>query len=416
MQNSTPADGLPFHVMTKPIGPLCNLGCRYCFYLEKEKLFAGNENFKMRDEVLEALIQQYITQQNVPEVNFAWQGGEPTLLGVPFFRKVVDLQKKHSNGKKISNAFQTNGTQLNDAWGAFFSENQFLVGISVDGPPKVHNGYRVDKKGNPTYDQVIRGVKCLKKHGVEFNTMTVVNRRNVQKPLDVYRFLKEIGSGFLQFIPLVERLPDVEAQKMGLDLAMPPQGHAQGHARPAVTESSVEPRHYGDFLIAIFEEWVRRDVGKVFVQLFDAALGNWIGAGSSICVFAERCGSALALEHNGDVYSCDHYVYPQYKLGNLLNRSLAEMLNSPQQRKFGNDKLDALPGYCRKCEVRFACNGECPKHRFLATPDGEPGLNYLCAGYKRFFKHIGPAMHIMKELLLQGRAPAEIMRKPANPI
>lgn len=414
MPDSVPVGGPPFHVMTKPIGPLCNLGCQYCFYLEKEKLFPGNENFKMRDEVLEAFIQQYITQQNVPEVSFAWQGGEPTLLGVSFFRKVVELQKKHANGKKISNAFQTNGTLLDDTWGAFFSENQFLVGISVDGPPKLHNTYRVDKKGMPTYDQVIRGVKCLKKHGVEFNTLTVVNRRNAQKPLDVYRFLKEIGSGFIQFIPLVERLPDAEARSLGLDLATPPQGHEQGQARLLVTESSVEPRQYGDFLITIFEEWVRGDVGKVFVQLFDAALGNWIGAGSSLCVFAEKCGSALALEHNGEVYSCDHYVYPQYKLGNLLNRSLAEMLDSPQQRKFGSDKLDALPGYCRKCDVRFACNGECPKHRFLSTPDGEYGLNYLCAGYKRFFNHIGPSMHVMKELLQRGRAPAEVMH--LNPL
>lgn len=404
-----PPNARPFQVMTKPIGPLCNLDCKYCFYLEKEKLFPANTNFKMSDEVLEAYIRQYISQQDVPEVNFAWQGGEPTLLGTGFFRKVVTLQNQYAQEKKISNAFQTNGTLLDDEWCAFLAENRFLVGLSIDGPPKLHNAYRVDKKGGDSYEKVARGLKLLKKHGVEFNTLTVVNRRNSQKPLEVYRFLKEIGSGFIQFIPLVERLSDVESRELGLDLAMPPLTDANDRDRLPVTDWSVEPGQYGAFLVAIFDEWVKQDVGKVFVQLFDTALGNWIGAGSSLCVFAEKCGTALAMEHNGDVYSCDHYVYPRYKLGNILNGSLREMVDSHQQRKFGNDKSDSLPDYCRKCEVRFACNGECPKHRFLFTPDGEPGLNYLCTAYKRFFNHIDPAMRIMRDLLRQNRAPAEII-------
>ena len=403
--------GRPFHVMTKPIGPLCNLDCKYCFYLEKEQLVSTGGNFRMSEEVLETYIRQYLSQQHVPEISFAWQGGEPTLLGVEFFRKVVALQKKHAHGKKISNAFQTNGTLLNDEWCEFLAQNRFLVGLSVDGPPKLHNAYRVDKKGGPTYEKVAHGLKFLKKHGVEFNTLTVVNRRNSQKPLEVYRFLKENGSGFIQFIPLVERLPNREARELGLGLASPPQPDKDDTTPASVTEWSVEPKQYGEFLVTIFDEWVRQDVGKVFVQLFDTALGNWSGAGSSLCVFAERCGSALALEHNGDAYCCDHYVYPQYKLGNLLHISLGEMAHSPQQHKFGNDKSDALPKFCRECEVRFACNGECPKHRFRVTPTGEPGLNYLCPAYKRFFKHIDPAMRKMTELLRQQRAPAEIMAR-----
>ena len=403
--------GRPFHVMTKPIGPLCNLDCKYCFYLEKEQLVSTGGNFRMSEEVLETYIRQYLSQQHVPEISFAWQGGEPTLLGVEFFRKVVALQKKHAHGKKISNAFQTNGTLLNDEWCEFLAQNRFLVGLSVDGPPKLHNAYRVDKKGGPTYEKVAHGLKFLKKNGVEFNTLTVVNRRNSQKPLEVYRFLKENGSGFIQFIPLVERLPNREARELGLGLASPPQPDKDDTTPASVTEWSVEPKQYGEFLVTIFDEWVRQDVGKVFVQLFDTALGNWSGAGSSLCVFAERCGSALALEHNGDAYCCDHYVYPQYKLGNLLHISLGEMAHSPQQHKFGNDKSDALPKFCRECEVRFACNGECPKHRFRVTPTGEPGLNYLCPAYKRFFKHIDPAMRKMTELLRQQRAPAEIMAR-----
>ncbi len=397
--------------MTKPIGPLCNLDCKYCFYLEKEKLFPSNENFKMTDEVLESYVRQYIEQQDVPEISFAWQGGEPTLLGVGFFRKVVELQKKHANGKTITNALQTNGTLLDEEWCHFLRDNRFLVGLSIDGPPKLHDTYRVDKKGGDTYARVVGGLRLLKKHEVEFNTLTVVNRANSRKPLEVYRFLRDIGSGFIQFIPLVERLADAEATKLGLDLAVPPRVDEEGAKRMPVTDWSVEPRQYGEFLCTIFDEWVRNDVGKRYVQIFDVTLGNTIGQGGGLCVFSEKCGTALAMEHNGDVYSCDHYVYPRYKLGNVLNNALGSMVASEEQRRFGSDKSDTLPAYCRSCDVRHLCHGECPKHRFIRTPDGEAGLNYLCAAYKRFFKHSEPAMRRMGELLRAGRAPAEIMQE-----
>lgn len=402
-----------FHVMTKPMGPICNLDCKYCFYLEKEKLYPSNENFKMPDDVLEQYVKQYIEHQIVPEIHFAWQGGEPTLLGVNFFRKVVELQKKYGEGRTIHNAIQTNGTLLDDEWGEFLAENKFLVGLSVDGPRHLHDAYRVDKKQQPTFERVMNGLSILKKHKAEFNTLTVVNRKNSQKPLDVYRFLKQIGSGFIQFIPLVERAPDNHAAEYGLDLAHPPQSEGSEEGWP-VTSWSVLPKQYGSFLVEIFNEWVRQDVGKVFVQIFDVSLGIWAGAGSSLCVFSEKCGAGLAMEHQGDVYSCDHYVYPQYKLGNLMNKSLGDLVNSPEQIKFGNDKADTLPQYCKRCEVRFACNGECPKHRFLRTVDGELGLNYLCAGYKRFFNHIDPYMRTMVQLMSNGRSPAEIMQMPAR--
>lgn len=398
-----------FHVMTKPIGPLCNLDCKYCFYLEKEKLFPSNENFRMSDDVLESYIRQYIEAQSVPEISFAWQGGEPTLMGVKFFRRVVELQARHANGKRISNALQTNGTLLDDEWGQFLAENQFLIGLSVDGPAELHDAYRVDKRQQPTFEKVMRGLGILKKHGVEFNTLTVVNRKNSQHPLAVYRFLREIGSGFIQFIPLVERKADTHFNPFELELAMPPQAVDPEEADCPVTSWSVRSEDYGKFLISIFEEWVRRDVGRVFVQLFDVALGNWMGMGGGLCVFSEKCGTALALEHNGDLFSCDHYVYPQYRLGNVLNQTLGEMVSSDFQRKFGRDKSDTLPRYCRECEVRFACHGECPKHRFIKTPDGEDGLNYLCAAYKKFFRHIDPHMRAMGELLRNGRPAADIM-------
>lgn len=399
-----------FHIMSKPIGPICNLDCKYCFYLEKEKLYPGPGSWKMSDEVLESYIRQYIESQDIPEISFAWQGGEPTLLGVGYFRKVIELQRKYANGKRIANALQTNGTLLDDEWGAFLAEHNFLIGLSIDGPRELHDRYRVDKQQKPTFDAVVRGLNVLKKHEVEFNTLTVVNRANSQKPLEVYQFLKEIGSGFIQFIPLVERLPQTRLKVLGFDFAEPPvPGEAADPASP-VTAWSVEARTYGEFLVKIFDQWVRNDVGRVFVQLFDVALGIWSGHGASLCVFAEKCGRALAIEHNGDLYSCDHYVYPQYALGNILNHSLGEMVNLPQQVKFGNDKSDSLPKYCRSCEVRFACNGECPKHRFIRTPDGEEGLNYLCPAYKRFFNHIDPFMQTMTELLRAGQAPASIMQ------
>jgi uncharacterized protein len=400
--------GRGFHLLTKPVGPLCNLDCKYCFYLEKEKLYPGETQWRMSDAVLAEYVHQYIHSQPGLEINFAWQGGEPTLLGVDFFRKAVTLQKKSSGGKTIFNAIQTNGTLLDDEWCEFLAANKFLVGLSVDGPAELHDKYRVDKRQQPTFDKVMGGLELLKKHGVDFNTLTVVNRANSQQPLEVYRFLKSIGSQFLQFIPLVERAAPAEMKTAGYDFAAPPLP-GEEESGLAVTPWSAEAEQYGMFLCAIFDEWVRRDVGTTFVQLFDVALNNWMRLGSPLCVFAEKCGAALAIEHNGDIYSCDHYVYPRHNLGNVMNQSLGAMVNSPQQIKFGNDKFDALPKFCCECEVRFACNGECPKHRFIKTPDGDPGLNYLCAAYKKFFSHIDPHMKTMVRLLRNDEAPARIM-------
>lgn len=398
-----------FHILTKPIGPICNLDCQYCFYLEKEKLYPGESQWRMSDAVLGEYIRQYIHTQPAEEIHFAWQGGEPTLLGVEFFRKAVALQNKLSGGKIISNALQTNGTLLDDEWCKFLAAERFLVGLSIDGPRELHDQHRVDKAQKPTFDKVMRGLEMLKRHGVNFNTLTVVNRTNARQPLEVYRFLKSIGSEFIQFIPLVERKAGDKGKATGLGFAAPPDASCGDNLESPVTDWSVEAEQYGDFLCTIFDEWIRRDVGSTFVQLFDVALGNWMGLGSSLCVFAEKCGAALAIEHNGDLYSCDHYVYPKYRLGNLMNRSLGEMVRSPQQLKFGEDKLNLLPRFCRECEVRFACNGECPKHRFIKTPDGEDGLNYLCAAYKMFFNHINPCMNIMAQLLHEGRVAADIM-------
>ena len=394
--------------MTKPVGPICNLDCRYCYYLEKEKLYPTGTGFRMEPPLLEEYIRQYITSQAVPEISFAWQGGEPTLLGVEYFRQVVAFQKKHAGGKRIQNALQTNGVLLNDEWCEFFTANNFLIGLSLDGPRELHDRYRVDKAGKPSFDRVLQGLGFLKKHKTEFNTLTVVNRANSQQPLEVYRFLKETGSTYLQFIPLVERKPNAGAKAHDLDFSEPPTAGKWSPSEP-VTAWSVESRQYGEFLVAIFDEWVRQDVGKVFVQLFDSALGSWMGVGASLCVFAETCGTALVLEHNGDLYACDHYVYPRYKLGNLLNQTLEAMVSSPEQRRFGAEKQTTLPKYCRDCEVRFACHGECPKHRFLRTVDGEPGLNYLCAGYKRFFNHIDQPMRAIAALVQRGQPAALIM-------
>lgn len=405
----TPTAPANFHVMGKPIGPICNLDCTYCYYLEKETLYASDERWRMTDDVLESYVRQYIAAQPGPAVSFAWQGGEPTLLGVDFFRKAVALQKKYANGKTIENALQTNGTLLDDTWCAFFAEERFLIGLSIDGPRELHDVYRVDKHRRPTFDDVMCGIGLLKRHAVDFNTLTVVHRENSQRPLEVYRFLKEIGSGFIQFIPLVERVPTLtQIGVPGLQFAEPP-FHGSGEADASVTEWSVRPTDYGEFLCAIFDEWVRQDVGTTFVQLFDNALGQWMGMGSSLCVFAETCGTAMAVEHNGDVYACDHYVYPRYKLGNLLSDSLGDMAGDPRQVKFGRDKRDTLPAYCRNCEVKFACHGECPKHRFLRTPDGEGGLNYLCAAYRHFFNHIAPDMRRLKELVSGGQSASQIM-------
>jgi uncharacterized protein len=404
-----------FHVMAKPVGPICNLNCRYCFYLEKENLYPATSSWAMPEALLESFIRQYIEAQEARTISFAWQGGEPTLLGVDYFRKIVELEKRYANGKRIENTVQTNGVLLDDAWAEFLAENRFLVGVSLDGSAELHDCYRVNKGDQPTLQAVLRGLDYLKKHRVEFNTLTVVHRQNSYRPLEVYRFLKEVGSGFMQFIPIVERVakaPDPH----GLVLIGP-----QATQEAAVSEWSVEPLQFGKFLCAIFDDWVRRDVGRYFIQTFDVALESWLGTPQSLCVFRETCGGAMALEHNGDLYSCDHYVYPENRLGNISDRSLATLAGSEQQCRFGLDKRVALPRYCRECEVRFACNGECPKHRFTRTPTAEWGLNYLCAGYKLFFKHIDPYLQFMASELRQGCPPANVMHwfpahvEPAEP-
>jgi uncharacterized protein len=395
---------LSFHIMTKPTGPICNLDCKYCFYLEKEKLYPSYSGWKMPDDVLDNYVRQYIEGQAAETISFAWQGGEPTLLGVDFFRRSVALQAKYACGKRIDNAFQTNGVLLDDEWGEFLVQNKFLVGLSIDGPRELHDRYRVDKGGQPTFERVMRGLNVLKKHGVDFNTLTVVGRHNSRQPMEVYRFLKEIGSGFMQFIPIVERIAK-HPDDAGLVLIAP---SATGGAR--VSEWSVEPLDFGNFLCTIFDEWVRHDVARYYVQIFDVALELWLGLPASLCVFRETCGSAMAMEHNGDLYSCDHFVYPENKLGNIMQSPIESLVGSPQQTKFGLDKRDTLPRYCRECDVRFACNGECPKHRFIHTPDGEAGLNYLCAGYKLFFHHIDPYMRFMANELRHRRAPANVMQ------
>ena len=394
----------PFHVMAKPHGPICNLDCTYCYYLEKENLYAAKgRDYRMSDTVLESYIRQYIQSQPAQHVSFAWQGGEPTLLGVPFFERVLELQKKYAGDKLVDNAFQTNGTLLDDAWGEFLARNKFLIGLSIDGPAEIHDAYRVDKGGQPTFARVMRGLDILKKHGVEFNTLTVINRKNSYHARQVYRFLKEIGSKYLQFIPIVEQVaatPDPN----GLMLLKP-----YARQKTTVSEWSVEPLQFGKFLSTVFDEWVLSDVGRVFVQIFDVALESWSGLPQSLCVFAPQCGKALAVEHNGDLYSCDHFVYPENKLGNIMERAMSGLVNSPQQARFGSAKATSLPSDCQKCDVRFACNGECPKHRFNTTASGEYGLNYLCAGYKHFFHHIDPYMRFMANELRQDGSPARVM-------
>lgn len=398
MENS-----IPFHLMTKPTGPICNLDCTYCFYLEKESLYADSTRWAMSEEVLETFIREYIEAQPSEIVDFAWQGGEPTLLGVEYFERVVAYQQKYAQGKQIHNAFQTNATLIDATWALFFSKHNFLVGVSIDGPRELHDSYRVDKGQAPTFDRVMRGIHLLREHKAEFNTLTVVHRKNAPYPLEIYEFLKDIGSGYMQFIPIVERKAD-KPRADGLVLIAP-----EFHGLAQVTEWSVEPLAYGRFLSTIFDRWVRKDVGKVYVQHFEVALQNWLGLQASLCLFRSTCGTALALEHNGDVYSCDHFVYPEYRLGNLMNRSLGEMLGSSRQKKFGQNKRDTLPSMCRTCSVRFACHGECPKHRFETAPNGEPGLNYLCAGYKHFFEHIDPYMRFMARELRSGGEPSTVM-------
>jgi uncharacterized protein len=393
-----------FHILAKPIGPICNLDCKYCFYLEKEALYPQVSKWAMREEVLDSYIRQYIEGHDTPTVHFAWQGGEPTLLGVEYFQKLVEIQKRYANGKCIENAFQTNGVLLNDSWAELFKGNNFLIGLSIDGPRELHDTYRVDKGGQSTFDRVMRGIDTLRRNGVEFNTLTTVHHGNADYPLEVYRFLKENGSGYMQFIPIVERIAH-QITADGLQLVSP---DFNGGAR--VAPWSVGSQQFGRFLCTIFDEWIRQDVGRYFIQLFDVSLEIWSGMEASLCVFRRQCGSALAIEHSGDLYSCDHFVYPKNRLGNIMELPMESLVNSEQQRQFGEDKESTLPRYCRECDVRFACNGECPKHRFEKTPDGEAGLNYLCAGYKMFFHHVDPYMKFMARELAAERAPANVMR------
>ena len=382
-----------FHVMLKPRGAICNLNCAYCYYLSKEKLYSSSR-FRMTHALLEEFTRQYIEAQRVPEVTFGWQGGEPTLMGLDFFRLAMELQQKYRRpGMRILNALQTNGTILNEEWCRFFREHDFLIGLSLDGPRELHDAYRVDKAGDPTFDRVMAGVRLLKKHEVEFNILACVHAANADHPLEVYRFLRDdVGAQFIQFIPIVEQDNETGFQET-----------------EKITARSVRGRQYGDFLIAIFDEWVRQDVGRVFVQIFDVALAAWLGQQPGLCIFEETCGTALVLEHNGDLYTCDHFVEPRHKLGNIQQSHLIEMVSSEQQRQFGLAKRDALPWQCRECEVRFVCNGGCPKNRVLGTPDGEPGLNYLCEGYEAFFTHIDRPMRIMAAELQAGHPAANIM-------
>ena len=395
--NNQPIAPPAFHVMAKPQGAICNLDCHYCFYLSKERLYP-NSSFRMGKDLLETYTRQYIDSQRVPEVTFAWQGGEPTLMGVDFFKLAVELQQKYRKpGTRILNTMQTNGTLLDDDWCRFFYEHNFLIGLSLDGPRELHDAYRVDKGGKPTFDRVMNGLDLLKEHSVEFNVLATVHAANADHPLEVYRFLRdEARAQFIQFVPIVERANETCFQESS-----------------KVTERSVTARQYGDFLIAIFNEWVRRDVGQTYVQIFDVALEAWFSGRASLCIFSDTCGNALALEHNGDLYSCDHFVEPEYKLGNIEESNLIELVGSQKQRRFGQDKRDKLPQYCLGCQVRFACSGGCPRNRFIQTPDGEPGLNYLCQGYRAFFNHIDKPMRFMAAELRAGRAPANIMRVPS---
>ena len=404
MTNTMPTAGVErvtpaaFHVMLKPRGAICNLDCKYCYFLSKEMLYPGSR-FRMADELLDDYTRQYIEAQRVPEVTFAWQGGEPTLMGLDFYRQAIAYQQKYRKpGMRIFNALQTNGTVLDDEWCRFFHEHDFLIGLSLDGPQDIHDTYRVDKGGKPTFERVMAAARLMQQHEVEFNILTTVHAANGDRPLEVYRFLRdEVRTQFIQFIPIVERDNDT--------------GYQEGEQ---VTNRSVTARQYGQFLNAIFDEWVRHDVGRVYVQIFDVALAAWSGERAGLCIFEETCGHALAMEHNGDVYSCDHFVEPRHKLGNIADIPLLDMVSSEQQQRFGQAKRDTLPKYCRECEVRFVCNGGCPKDRIIRTPDGEDGLNYLCEGLRAFFNHIDAPMKFMAAELRARRPPANIMRHMAQ--
>ncbi len=400
-----------YHVLAKPTGPICNLDCEYCFFLSKEMLYPG-DRFRMADELLETYLRQLLESHLTPEVTVAWQGGEPTMMGLDFFRRSVELVDQiKAPHQQVSYTIQTNGVLLDEEWAAFFKEHDVLVGLSVDGPREIHDRYRVDKRGLGSFDRVMAGYEHLKAAEVDVNVLCTVHAGNQDHGLELYRFFRDdMGVRFLQFIPVVERTTEtlLEIANLGWSTSSNekrPLYTQQGHQ---VTDRTVDPEAFGRFLTTIFDDWSRNDVGEVFVQHFDTALANWYGEPPGVCVFSETCGAAVTLEHNGDVYSCDHYVEPDYLLGNITETPLGDLVRSERQQQFGRDKRDTLPEFCRSCDVRFACHGGCPKNRFTSTPDGEPGLNYLCAGYKHFFGHIDEPMRIMCELLQQNRAPSEL--------
>lgn len=388
----------PVYVMLKPIGSVCNLACDYCYYLEKSRLYPDVKQHILTEELLERFIKEYIECQTTNEILFTWHGGETLMRPLSFYKKALELQRKYGRGRQIDNCIQTNGTLLTDEWCRFLKENNFLVGISIDGPQDFHDEYRRNKQGLPSFYKVMKGIELLKKHQVEYNAMAVVNDYNVDFPLEFYNFFKEIDCRYIQFSPIVERI------KKG-NLSTP----LEKGEEVALAPFSVYAVKWGEFLCTLFDEWVKNDVGTFFIQLFDATLANWVGEKPGICTLAATCGHAGVMEFNGDVYSCDHFVFPEYKLGNIRTQTLTEMMYSPTQLRFGQDKHDKLPGQCRECEFLFACHGECPKNRFLYTTEGEYGLNYLCEGYKMFFKHVAPYMDFMKHELLAKRPPANVM-------
>lgn len=392
----------PLYVMLKPAGAHCNLACKYCYYLEKNKLYPTAQRHLMSDEMLEQFTREYIEAQTMNQVLFTWHGGEPLLRSIDFYRKAISLQQKYAGGRRIDNVIQTNGTLLTDEWCEFFAQNHWLVGISIDGPQPDHDHYRLTAAGKPSWKKVMQGIKLLKKHGVEWNAMAVVNAYNANHPLEFYRFFKENGCQFLQFTPIVERLTRHEDGRTLASLA------DKDEISPS--EASVAPEQWGYFLCAIFDEWVRKDVGKIFVEIFDCTLANWMSISPGICAYSKECGHAGVMEHNGDVYSCDHFVFPEYKLGNIRDHSLIDMLYGEQQQEFSRLKHSSLPRQCKECDMEFACHGECPKNRFMKDKYGDSGLNYLCPGYYHYYQHVAPYMDYMKQELMSQRPPSNIMK------
>ena len=392
----------PLYVMLKPAGAHCNLACKYCYYLEKNKLYPTAQRHLMSDEMLEQFTREYIEAQTMNQVLFTWHGGEPLLRSIDFYRKALSLQQKYAGSRRIDNVIQTNGTLLTDEWCEFFAQNHWLVGISIDGPQPDHDHYRLTAAGKPSWQKVMQGIKLLKKHGVEWNAMAVVNAYNANHPLEFYRFFKENGCQFLQFTPIVERLTRHEDGRTLASLA--------DKNEISLSEASVAPEQWGYFLCAIFDEWVRKDVGKIFVEIFDCTLANWMGISPGICAYSKECGHAGVMEHNGDVYSCDHFVFPEYKLGNIRDHSLIDMLYGEQQQEFSRLKHSSLPRQCKECDMEFACHGECPKNRFMKDKYGDSGLNYLCPGYYHYYQHVAPYMDYMKQELMSQRPPSNIMK------